>query len=192
MAENYSKKTPNAVAEKYLNVTALRNTSARSAEYLSVRYNIEKLSGLRSGKRSSSFRANTSANLRTIIQSILKKIKFSTRCKYMVIYFDENKNSKKYSECRKFKDNSGIDAARQNYPSALKIRVCRCKEAEARQQTQPSTQNIADVNAINTEFMYAMPGNGTQSVMSEYATMYFRYFMYMQCASFMGVNNLAQ
>ena len=193
MAENDSKKTPDAGAQKCLTVATLRNTSARSAEYLSVSYNIEKISGLRSGKRCNSFRTNPNTNLRAIIQSVLKKIKFSTKYKYIVLFFDQNKNSKKYSGWRKFKENSGIDASRQEYPSTMKIRVCRCKAEESKPPPQADTLNTPAASAPNMGLMYGMPYVGTpQPITPEYAAMYFRYFMFMQCSRMMGVNYLAQ
>jgi len=72
-----------------------RSESTKVPEHLLVTYNIEKTSGLRTNKKTNSFKAATSTSLKTLVHAVIKKVKFSTRHKYAIIYFDTRLGSKK-------------------------------------------------------------------------------------------------
>ena len=93
MAENEANKSLSQVPTQTLGIKSPKNNNNKSTEYISVCYNIEKISGLRSGKRSNSFRAPSGTNIKTMIQTVLKKIRFSTRYKYAILYFDQTRHS---------------------------------------------------------------------------------------------------
>ena len=71
-----------------------RSESIRAQEHLHISYQIEKYLGLRTSKKSNSFKVTTSTNMKTLVKTVLKKVKFSTRHKYAILYFDTNLKSK--------------------------------------------------------------------------------------------------
>ena len=71
-----------------------RSESIRTQEHLHIFYQIEKNSGLRTNKKSNSFKVAPSCNLKSLVKTVIKKVKFSTRHKYAILYFDTSCNSK--------------------------------------------------------------------------------------------------
>jgi hypothetical protein len=74
--------------------TIAKNESIRSQEHLNVTYQIEKNSGIRMNKKLNSFKAAPSTSLKAIVKTVIKKVKFSTRHKYEILYFDPVRSSK--------------------------------------------------------------------------------------------------
>ena len=72
-----------------------RSENIRTQEHLHISYQIEKNLGLRTNKKSNSFNVATSTSMKTLVKTVLKKVKFSTRHKYAILYFDTNLKSKK-------------------------------------------------------------------------------------------------
>lgn len=174
MADNNLIKTLPTSMPKVQNCLSRPN---KPLEYFSVKYSIDHISGLRTSKKSNSFRANSSANPKSIIQSILKKIKFSTRYKYAVLYFDKKRNSKDYLDWRKFRDNG-------SYENPLRIRVCRYKIQKFSPVNEPPpvqshNPEVLLENNLQQQGMINMP-----IINPAIATMFYSYFSYMQLSRF--------
>ncbi|OMJ82393.1 hypothetical protein SteCoe_16937 [Stentor coeruleus] len=175
MAEIDPMKNLGSGPSKYSTTHEPHAHSQKSAEYLSINYTIEKISGLRAGKRSNSFRAGTSANLKSIIHTVIKKIKFSTRYKYAVLYYDTSTNSNPYIEWRKLKDKSDISIA-----NSIKIRVCRYKITPPKPTTEP-VQVAVPTLAPQQAPMGSMPTyTGFNPFNPGFMAFYMAYLNYMQ------------
>lgn len=178
--------TTKKVSPKEPSLSATDSTvSTKTNEYLSVSYTIDKISGIRSTKRSNSFRSNSILNIRTLISTILKKIKFSTRHKYTILYYDQAGSSIFYLEWRKLKDELDY-----TYGSSVKIRVCRHKINKPKpvltlnESSIPNTSNIVMPNVQTLQ--------NIQSLSPIYAATLFSYFNLFQMAKMQSMNNFMQ
>ena len=180
MAENESNKSLDHTSKKNPAIRLSKNGDNKSADYFSIHYHIDKISGLRTGKRSNSFKAPLGTNVKAMIQTILRKIRFSTRYKYAILYFNNLTNSKVYLEWQKLKD--GLDYSKQN---SLKIRVCRYK-------VKPKTENI-DLNPnpiINSTQISPESMENSIPLSPVFLGMFFSYWNYVQCLRTQGFNNM--
>lgn len=185
MADNDPNKTPSLSPKTSRGLIQTKPNLPKHSEHLAVNYSIEKLSGLRTGKRSNTFKVNTSTSTKTIIHTILKKVKFSTRFKYAILYFDQERNSKNYLEWRKFKEKPG-----QVYLNPVKFRVCRFKVTENKPENKETLVSPMEVQT-GEGFSYNNNLNFQQRN-PDFSYNFFRYVMYVQCARMMALSNMTQ
>lgn len=95
MVDNELIRTSNYVSQGLDKVHLNKNGDIKVPEHLFVTYQIEKIAGFRMNKRTNSFKAALSTSLKSLVQTVIKKVKFSTRYKYAIIYFDTRTGSKK-------------------------------------------------------------------------------------------------
>lgn len=94
MVDNELIRTSNFASQGLDRAHLNRNGDTKVPEHLFVTYQIEKIAGFRMNKKTNSFKAALSTNLKTLVQTVIKKVKFSTKYKYAIIYFDTKTGSK--------------------------------------------------------------------------------------------------
>jgi hypothetical protein len=182
MADNDHHYSPLVAARKQSEDAPNHRSSPKPTEFLSVSYSVDRLSGLRTNKKSNSFRVSASASLRSVLQAVIKKIKFSTRYRFLIIYFDPVKNSKAYLEWRKFKDNLEIQCG-----TPVKFRVCRYKSTVVKAPNKEvQTTGVAGTQEIGSApFMQGFnPYFFQLQNMAAFCIMYMN-FVYSRSANYM-------